>query len=366
MTEGRRSPRVSYDRAVRVRCSTWGDFERLYATNLSRKGIFLASDNPAPVLTPVHIELALPDGRSLALHGRVAHVVTKARSIELGKTAGMGVELTNVDSATAKTLKGLVDQLESGKPLAQAPRVQSQGDELSALKRKLQQLKGRPPREILDVADDADDAQILAQFQALSAPYEPARFAGRSVELRSIAAEIAIELRRALDALSQRQTPSKVSRPVQPPPSAPEPEAPKKSTGSLSQSQLFGDIHLSEFVPAVKPLEGAVTTSAYVRSPQEWHRIGSSLLRAQRFREAKDMLQRALEGDPQNRQIQRDFGLANAFDMRAQMRFDEAGEQLAKVLTVDPSCREASLELQALVEQRKIKKTPMITRALGG
>lgn len=389
MSDIRRAPRVSYDRAVKVRCESWNEFEQLHATNLSRQGIFLATDHPAPVLTPINIELQLPDGQSLVLRGRVAHTVTPARAGALNTTAGMGVELVDVTADVQNKLAQLVrrsQQAPTEKPIAppapirsaataattrppsQPPRAPDPGpqaasrDEVAALEAYLEDLRHRDFRAILEIAPGADNATIVRQYQTLSHPFEPARFSNRPAEVRVVAAEIAILFRRALDALTaQPQLPR--SRTVPPPLETP--KQVRRPSGGLSASALFKDMPKTELGTS-KPIEGAATTSSYMRSPLEWHRLGVALLRAQRYREARDLIRRALDGDPTNRLYQRDHTLASALELRSSARFEDAAELLLKVLSLDAACQDATVELRALVDQKKVRKSSAIAKVIGG
>ncbi|MEK6608520.1 MAG: PilZ domain-containing protein, partial [Myxococcota bacterium] len=308
----RRSDRVGYERAVRVRCDTWRAFEDLYAKNLGRGGIFLRTDRPPPVLTPVHLQIELPDGRSLLLTGEVAHVVPPERAAAEGRSPGMGVEFRELDPATQAELQVLLGATRHArrtlvatpvpaqattrvatpaaptKPMATVtvpplrtpattrppaptpPAPASAGaDPLAiALRTYLAELSRRNAFAALEVPIDADEGDILTQYEKLAMRFAPERFGERSPDVRAAAAEITIALQRAFEELAdprQRETLSQQLRQEARPPRAPAP-APRPTVSiaaapsapasprpappapapaqPLSEGSLFGDLDL--------------------------------------------------------------------------------------------------------------------------
>jgi len=66
------------------------------ATNLSRGGIFIRSDDPPPTGTAVEVEIHLPDaGPPVTSNGIVVHQQLPAP----GKTAGAGVQFLDASDA---------------------------------------------------------------------------------------------------------------------------------------------------------------------------------------------------------------------------------------------------------------------------
>ena len=73
--EPARAQRVRVAAQVKVRYESILDFHDSQALNISRSGMFLASDNPGPLGSLVEFELALADGLSLLKgKGEVARV----------------------------------------------------------------------------------------------------------------------------------------------------------------------------------------------------------------------------------------------------------------------------------------------------
>jgi len=73
-----------------IRCQDWQIAEKVAVTNLSKGGMFVHTDHPPPVGTPVEVELVLPDGRKEQLTGTVRHQVSPGAS---SASAGVGVEI---------------------------------------------------------------------------------------------------------------------------------------------------------------------------------------------------------------------------------------------------------------------------------
>ena len=105
----REHTRYAVELAVRMKCATWADYLDLHTGNLSRGGLFVPSKVSAPVGTALVVELALPNGKVVTLHGEVAHVVGTPGS------EGMGIMFASVDAEARRLLDEALAQ-------AQAPR----------------------------------------------------------------------------------------------------------------------------------------------------------------------------------------------------------------------------------------------------
>ncbi len=79
-----------------IRFRTAQEFVREHATNLSRGGIFIRSDDPPPVNSAVEVELQLPDGGApVSSAGVVVHQVLPGGKRE----AGAGVQFVDASDA---------------------------------------------------------------------------------------------------------------------------------------------------------------------------------------------------------------------------------------------------------------------------
>jgi len=81
---------------LKVRFRTAEEFVEEHATNLSRGGIFIRSDDPPPVNSSVEVEVHLPDGGApVSSAGLVVHQVLPGSKIE----AGAGVQFVDASDA---------------------------------------------------------------------------------------------------------------------------------------------------------------------------------------------------------------------------------------------------------------------------
>jgi len=79
--------------------------------DLSARGLFIRTDSLLPVGEETEIAVELPDGRRLALFGRVAHMLTPSAARALGRHPGMGFELTGPETASRLQLRAHIDSL---------------------------------------------------------------------------------------------------------------------------------------------------------------------------------------------------------------------------------------------------------------
>jgi uncharacterized protein (TIGR02266 family) len=97
-----RDPRISVVAHVKLRYDSILDFHESQSLNVSRSGMFLASDKPGPVGSIVEFEFALADGLSL-LKGK-GEVVRVTQS----PIPGMGVRFREMDPDSRKCLERIV------------------------------------------------------------------------------------------------------------------------------------------------------------------------------------------------------------------------------------------------------------------
>jgi len=109
-----RAPRVQVAAQVKVRYESILDFHDSQAVNVSRSGMFLASENSGPVGSFVEFELALADGLSL-LKGK-GEVVRVTQS----PVAGMGIRFSELDQESRRRIESIVS---SNEREGRAPRV---------------------------------------------------------------------------------------------------------------------------------------------------------------------------------------------------------------------------------------------------
>lgn len=94
------------DKAVptaRIRFGSWEELAR-FVMESDGRGLFVRAGSPPPIGTELMLQLILPDGRDLALPGRVAHRVGP----EAGAEPGMGVQITHMSAEQAERLQQLM------------------------------------------------------------------------------------------------------------------------------------------------------------------------------------------------------------------------------------------------------------------
>ena len=105
----REDTRYPVELAVRVRCSSWSDYLDLYTTNLSRGGVFVASQISAPIGTEVVVTLSLPNNTSVELRAEVVHLTDDASRAEGDpRPPGMGLMFVEMEEETRKALEAMV------------------------------------------------------------------------------------------------------------------------------------------------------------------------------------------------------------------------------------------------------------------
>jgi len=90
---------------VQVRFRTRSSFLVAYSVNLSKGGIFLETDSPAPIGTAVTLKMHVADAGVYEILGHVTWI--RAQADAAAGPAGMGVEFDDVDEAVG----GLIDEL---------------------------------------------------------------------------------------------------------------------------------------------------------------------------------------------------------------------------------------------------------------
>jgi len=87
---------------ARIRFASWEELAR-FVMQSDGRGLFVRAATPPPIGTELTLQLVLPDGRDLALPGRVAHRVTDPRA-----ETGMGVQITHMSAEQAERLQQLM------------------------------------------------------------------------------------------------------------------------------------------------------------------------------------------------------------------------------------------------------------------
>ncbi len=105
-TTGRKSPR--YVATIEVRFKTKEEFVKEYTKDISKGGIFVATEKPLPVKTRAELVLILPDSpEEVKVTGEIVHAVgpEQARLAGHGNTSGMGIQFIEFQKDGAKILE---------------------------------------------------------------------------------------------------------------------------------------------------------------------------------------------------------------------------------------------------------------------
>jgi uncharacterized protein (TIGR02266 family) len=92
-----------------VRCETWAEFVQLYASDISRGGMFIVTDDPPPALSAIEVRMTLPEGHEVPLKGRVVHVLPADHPGAAGRGAGVGVEFVELDELRKQQIHQLIE-----------------------------------------------------------------------------------------------------------------------------------------------------------------------------------------------------------------------------------------------------------------
>ena len=93
---------------LQVRFRTARDFVLEHATNVSRGGIFIRSDDPPPMDSAVEVQLLLPDGGAPAT---TAGVVVHRQLPAPGKIAGVGIQFADGSDGFRERIDRYMDSL---------------------------------------------------------------------------------------------------------------------------------------------------------------------------------------------------------------------------------------------------------------
>lgn len=81
--------------------------------DLSARGLYIRTEALLPVGEETEILVELPDGTSLVLFGRVAHMLTPSAARALGRHAGMGFELMGPETSARLKLRSHIESLKT-------------------------------------------------------------------------------------------------------------------------------------------------------------------------------------------------------------------------------------------------------------
>jgi type IV pilus assembly protein PilZ len=110
-SDRRKSPRA--DLVVRVDYQTVDELFSEFARNINEGGIFIESDHPHPLGTPVKLQFQVPGSEDPI---RVSGAVVRVSEGNAAEPAGMGIEFENLDAEARSMIDDLVRSLRSDGP----------------------------------------------------------------------------------------------------------------------------------------------------------------------------------------------------------------------------------------------------------
>jgi tetratricopeptide (TPR) repeat protein len=199
--------------SIKLRCASWQQLSVIYKRDLCRQQIFLKTQNPPPIGTPVRIDLTLPSETTVSMTGEIAGHVPASDSRGSGIDVRIAPLAPNsmwlIESALASEARMRQDS-KSDVHAALADRhevAHAEGELVSALSSEIESLRRLNPFQVLGLGYEASDADVRAAFAELTKRYHPDRFARyQSPEPRRLAAEIFILIRDAYRKLGDAQT----------------------------------------------------------------------------------------------------------------------------------------------------------------
>jgi uncharacterized protein (TIGR02266 family) len=107
---GRAWPRVPA--RLRVGWTSSKDFLSAYSKNISRGGIFIATENPPALREVVELSVELPDGKPpVKSHAEVVHCVSVAEARATGTVAGAGLQFLDASDDFRERLDACIEAL---------------------------------------------------------------------------------------------------------------------------------------------------------------------------------------------------------------------------------------------------------------
>ena len=95
---------------LRVGWTSSRDFLSAWSQNISRGGIFIATDNPPALREIVELSVELPDGKPpVKSHAEVVHCVTPEQARRTGAVAGAGLQFLDADDDFRERLDACIE-----------------------------------------------------------------------------------------------------------------------------------------------------------------------------------------------------------------------------------------------------------------
>jgi len=94
---------------IEIMFKEFGSFIRVYMLNVSNGGLFIKTENPLPLDSPVHLKMKLPgEANTMEVEGRVVWNNPKGRKNSFPK--GMGIQFVKMLPEYAEKMQGFVEK----------------------------------------------------------------------------------------------------------------------------------------------------------------------------------------------------------------------------------------------------------------
>ncbi|MET0389615.1 MAG: PilZ domain-containing protein [Polyangiales bacterium] len=94
---------------IELRCATWRKLADSYARDLASGGLYVEGVPPVPLLSSLEVRLQLPEATEVRLRARVVQVLGALQAAQLGKSAGFGLELLDIDPERKRQIAHLLE-----------------------------------------------------------------------------------------------------------------------------------------------------------------------------------------------------------------------------------------------------------------
>jgi uncharacterized protein (TIGR02266 family) len=142
---------------LEIRFSSLEEFEKEYRENLSKGGIFIATEEPPPLRARVEFNLYPPDQETpILLAGEVVHIISPDQSGP-GMNPGVALQILNYDENLDQELKNFLAEQESPKGLEDLPDEEDRKEE--------------PAAEESEESEEKEDAEVertVKNFEGLN------------------------------------------------------------------------------------------------------------------------------------------------------------------------------------------------------
>jgi molecular chaperone DnaK len=148
---------------VSARCSSWSKFVELTTGDVSAGGIFVPTDEKAKLGDTIELDLTVPDGSVLRLHGTVVAIIDAEQAKRFGKKPGLGVQLQPLDGPARDRFDAVLGEARASiPPTADEVPVDFDGSGVTPSPRQTTARGGE------------DDDEVLAPSSGHAAPSPPA------------------------------------------------------------------------------------------------------------------------------------------------------------------------------------------------